>query len=294
VETTTAAIVRQVRLPRVVISILVGAALALSGATMQGLFRNPMASPDVLGVSAGGSLGAVVAITTGLATTLRFGLAVAALIGSVLAAATAYVIATSRGGTSLFFVILAGLAISSFFNGLISGALLLAREHDVSRFLFWTMGGLEGRRWEHVVAVLPVVAVISAVLLLFRRELNLLMLGEEGAHALGLRVETAKRLMLAGAAILTGAAVSVSGTIGFVGLLVPHLLRLLVGPDHRVLMPASLLGGAVFLLLCDTIARTLFAPFELRVGIVTALVGAPYLLFLILKYRGRTLAAPFR
>ncbi len=290
----SAAIVLQVRLPRVLVALLVGAGLALAGAVMQGLFRNPMASPDVLGVSAGGSLGAVLAIATGLADLRLEALPLFALAGSLAAALVVYAIATGRGSTSLLFLILAGLAVSSLLNGLISGVLLLAREQEVSRFIFWTMGGLDGRRWVHVQMTLLVAVPCGAVLLASSRELNLLMLGEEGAHALGLRVETAKRVLLGVAALLTGAAVAVSGTIGFVGLLVPHLLRLLVGPDHRRLLPASAAGGALFLVLCDLIARTVLAPFELRVGIVTALIGSPYLLFLILRYRGRGTLDPFR
>ncbi len=288
------AIVVQVRLPRVLVAMLVGGGLALAGAVMQGLFRNPMASPDVLGVSAGGSLGAVVAISTGLADLRPASLPLLALAGSLAAALAVYVIATGRGGTSLLFLILAGLAISSLLNGLISGALLLAREQEISRFIFWTMGGLDGRRWVHVRMMLLVAAPCFVVLLASGRELNLLMLGEEGAHSLGLRVETAKRVLLSVAALLTGAAVAVSGTIGFVGLLVPHLLRLLAGADHRRLLPASAAGGALFLVLCDLLARSLLPSLELRVGVVTALIGSPYLLFLILRSRRRGALEPFR
>jgi iron complex transport system permease protein len=290
----SAAIVMQVRLPRVLVAALVGGGLALAGAVMQGLFRNPMASPDVLGVSAGGSLGAVIAIAAGLADASAAALPLLAIAGSLVSALAVYLVATRRGGTSLLFVILAGLAVSSLLNGLISAVLLLAREQEVSRFIFWTMGGLDGRRWSHVVMLLVVALPCSLVLLAAGRELNVLMLGEEGAHALGLSVEPAKRLLLGLAALLTGAAVAASGTIGFVGLLVPHLLRLATGADHRRLLPASAVGGALFLVLCDLVARAAFAPMELRVGIVTALVGSPYLLFLILRYRARGTVEPFR
>jgi iron complex transport system permease protein len=177
---------------------------------------------------------------------------------------------------------------------LISAVLMVSREQDVSRFIFWTMGGLDGRRWAHVRLMLLVAVPCAIVLLASAGDLNLLMLGEEGAHTLGLRVETTKRLLLALAALLTGAAVAVSGTIGFVGLLVPHLLRLVVGADHRRLLPATAVGGALFVMACDLLARTLLAPFEVRVGVVTALVGSPYLLFLILRYRLRGTLEPFR
>jgi iron complex transport system permease protein len=284
-DPATQAIVLQIRLPRVAVAILAGGALAVAGAAMQGLFRNPMASPNVLGVSAGGSLGAVLAITTGLSSLFPFALPLMALAGSVLATTAVYLIATGRGGTSLFFVIIAGLAISSFLGGLISAVLLFSREHEVSRFIFWTMGGLEGRRWSHLTLIAPVVVPAIVATLFLSRELNLLTIGEEGAHALGLRVEAAKRILLALAAVLTGAAVSVTGTIGFVGLLVPHLLRLLIGADHRDLLPASVMGGALFVVVCDLVGRSVAPPFEIRVGVVTALLGAPYLIFLILRHR---------
>jgi iron complex transport system permease protein len=281
------AIILYIRLPRVITALLVGSALAVSGAAMQGLFRNPMASPGILGVSAGGSLGAVLAVSTGWFALNLFMLPLFAMAGSFLAASAVYALATRRGSTSLLFIILAGLAISSFFNGLISAVLLVSKEHEVSQFIFWTMGGLDSRRWEHVRMMLPVLLPALGLLLLLARDLNLFMLGEEGAHALGMNVEVVKKTLMGLAALLTGVSVAVSGTVGFVGLLVPHLLRLLLGPDHRLLLPASALGGGLFLVICDTVGRMAFAPFEIRVGIVTALLGSPYLLYLIFRYQRR-------
>ena len=281
------AILLLVRLPRVVTTVLVGSALATAGATMQGLFRNPMASPDVLGVSAGASLGAVLAINTGLFARSVLMLPGLATGGALLAATMVYLFSTRRGATSLLFLILAGMAVASLLNGLISAVLLFAREFEVSQFIFWTMGALEGRSWVHVQLVLPVIPVGVLALILMARPLNVLTLGEEGAAAVGMHVEATKRLMLLIATVLTGAAVAVSGVIGFVGLLVPHALRLMVGNDHRILLPASALGGALFLVLCDLIGRVLLAPYEIRVGIITAVVGAPYLLFLVVRsHRG--------
>lgn len=272
-----------IRLPRVAAALLVGAAMAMGGTVMQGLFRNPMASPDILGVTTGGSLGAVLAIAGGLAAFNPFLLPVLAIIGALLASFLIYAIASHRGRTSLLFVVLAGLAVSSFFNGLVSATLLLARQYEVSQFIFWTMGGFDGRTWRQVLLALPFLLPGLAVLFAFARELNLFSLGEEEAQSLGLAVERTKRILLAVTAVVCGVAISVSGPVGFVGLLIPHLLRLVVGPDHRVLLPASALGGALFLILCDLVGRVIAPPFEVRVGIITAVLGSPYFLYLILR-----------
>ena len=281
------AIILLIRLPRVVAGVLVGAALAVGGAVMQGLFRNPMASPDILGVSTGGSLGAVVAIVGGLASVSPVFLPLLAIAGALSAAFLIYAIASYRGRTSLLFVVLAGLAISSFFNGLVSALLMLARQWEVSQFIFWTMGGLDGRTWQQVLLALPFLVPGLAVLFFYARELNLFSLGEEEAQSVGLAVERTKRVLLAVTAVVAGVAISVSGPVGFLGLLIPHLFRLLVGPDHRRLLPASALGGALFLVACDLIGRVVVPPFEIRVGILTAILGSPYFLYLILRAQRR-------
>jgi iron complex transport system permease protein len=280
-------IILYVRLPRVVAALLVGAALAMGGTAMQGLFRNPMASPDILGVSTGASFGAVLAINTGLFALNVYFLPLAALAGALLSAALIYAISSHRGRTSLLFVVLAGLAISSLFNGLISAILLFSQQFEVSQFIFWTMGGLEGRMWRHITLPLPLLAPGMALLFFFSRELNLFALGEDHAHSLGMHVERTKRIVLAITAGITGMAIAMSGPIGFVGLLIPHLLRLLVGPDHRVLLPAAALGGALFLVLSDLVGRVLVPPYEIRVGIVTAVLGSPYFLYVILRTQRR-------
>ncbi len=276
------------RLPRVLAAMLVGSALAVCGVVMQGLFRNPMASPEILGLSAGGSLGAVIAITSGFASLSLFGLPVLTVAGALLSAALIYLLSTSRGTTSLLFIIIAGMAISSLLNGLTSALLLISREYEVSQFLFWTMGGLDGRSWQHILFAAPVLIPGIIVLGLFSRELNLFTLGEENAHSLGMRVERTKRLLLALSAVITGMAISVAGPIGFVGLLVPHFFRFLVGADHRTLIPASALGGALFLTVCDLLGRSIAPPFEVRVGIITAILGSPYLLSLIVRIQRRS------
>ncbi|MGA2479742.1 MAG: iron ABC transporter permease, partial [Spirochaetia bacterium] len=225
------------RLPRIVVAVLAGSSLAVCGVVMQGLFRNPMASPEILGISSGSSLGAVIAITTGLSAASLLVLPAFTMIGALLAAAVIYLISTSRGTTSLLFIVIAGMAISSLFNGLTSAFLMLSREYEVSQFVFWTMGGLDGRTWQHVALSAPVLIPGMLVLSGFSRELNLFTLGEESASSLGMRVEISKRLLLALAAVITGVSISVCGPIGFVGLLIPHLFRFLVGADHRSLLP---------------------------------------------------------
>jgi iron complex transport system permease protein len=282
-------IILYLRLPRVLAAMLVGSSLAVCGVVMQGLFRNPMASPEILGLSAGGSLGAVIAITTGLASLTLLSLPFLTVAGALLSSVLIYFLSTSRGTTSLLFIVIAGMAISSLLNALTSALLLISREYEVSQFLFWTMGGLDGRSWQHILLAAPVLIPGVVVLGLFSRELNLFALGEESALSLGMRVERTKRLLLALSAIVTGMAISVAGPIGFVGLLVPHLFRFLVGADHRSLIPASALGGALFLTVCDLLGRSIAPPFEVRVGIITAILGSPYLLSLIVRIQRRSM-----
>lgn len=281
-------IILYLRLPRVLAAMLVGSSLAVCGVIMQGLFRNPMASPEILGLSAGGSLGAVIAITTGLSALSLFSLPLLTVAGALLSSVLIYFLSTSRGTTSLLFIVISGMAISSLLNGLTSALLLISREYEVSQFLFWTMGGLDGRSWQHILFAAPVLIPGMIVLGFFSRELNLFALGEESALSLGMRVEGTKRLLLALSAVVTGMAISVAGPIGFVGLLVPHFFRFLVGADHRSLIPASALGGALFLMVCDLLGRSIAPPFEVRVGIITAILGSPYLLSLIIRIQRRS------
>jgi len=286
------AVVLYIRLPRVLAAVIVGGTLAICGAAMQGVFRNPLASPDVLGISAGASLGAVTAIASGLFALGVYFLPLLAVVGALIAATLIYAISSFRGRTSLLFVVLAGLAVSSLFNGLVSAVLLFSNNYEVSQFIFWTMGGLEGRMWKHLALPLPFLLVAVALLFLHLRELNLFALGEESAYSLGMHVERTKRILLVATAVATAMAISVGGPVGFVGLLVPHLFRLLIGPDHRSLLPASALGGALFLVLCDLLGRVVIPPFEIRVGIITALIGSPYFLFLVVRSQRKGFRAP--
>lgn len=284
-------IIVMLRLPRIAAALLVGSALAMCGAVMQGLFRNPMASPEVLGISAGGSLGAVIAITSGLGSASLFSLPLLTVVGALFAAAVIYWIASLKGATSLLFVVLAGMAVSSLLGGITSALLFFSREQEVSRFLFWTMGGLDGRTWRHVLLAAPVLIPGMAGLALFSRELNVFSLGEQSAASLGMSVENTKRALLALSAVVTGTAIAVSGPVGFIGLLIPHFFRLILGPDHRTLLPASALGGGLFLIASDLVGRAIAPPFEIRVGIITAILGSPYLLFLVVRSQKRR-AAP--
>ena len=276
VPDTQETIVRDIRLPRILLGAIVGFALSTAGAIMQGFFRNPMADPSIIGVSSGAAVGAVATIAFPLV--FPFGLQAAAFVGALLAAFGVYVIATENGRTPVATLLLAGIAIQTFLGAVISYMLLQSGE-SLEEAILWLMGHLQYSSWGRIEETLPVTLLFFGILLAYARDLNVLLLGEEDAHALGIDVERTKRLLLAGSSVITAAAVAVAGVIGFVGLIVPHMMRLVVGPDHRILIPTSALAGATFLVLADTVARS--GPAEVPVGIVTAAVGAPFFLFLL-------------
>ncbi len=287
-ERAQAAIVYLIRFPRVLAAALVGGALAVSGVLMQGLFRNPLAEAGIIGVSSGGALAGVMVISLGLAAMSSLALPCATFAGALITAFTVYFLATRGGRTPMTTLLLVGIAINAVLASLSSLFLSLAQDYEISRqMLFWLMGGLDGRSWTHVQMVWPFVLGGFLPALFFRRDLDVLLLGEETALSLGLSVEQVRRLLLALAALLAGAAVAVSGTIGFVGLVIPHLMRLIVGPGHRLLLPSAALGGAIFLVWCDLLARTLVAAEELRLGIITAFIGGPFFLHLLLREEKR-------
>jgi iron complex transport system permease protein len=248
-----------------------------------------MADPSIIGVSSGGALGGVVAVVSGLAFARPWTLPLLAFLGAAVATATIYVLSTRRGRTPLAALLLAGLAVSALLTAMTSFVLSLAQNVLILRELvFWLLGGLDGRGWSHLRLIVLPVLLGALVLLLFGRELNVLAAsGEEGAMSLGVPIQWLKRSLLALTALVTGAVVSVSGTIGFVGLLVPHAVRLTIGPDHRLLLPASFLGGAIFLVWADVLTRTLGGAEELRLGVVTAVIGAPFFLVLLQRHRDR-------
>jgi iron complex transport system permease protein len=287
VPQTSELIVVRLRAPRIVLAAVVGFALAAAGTVMQGFFRNPMADPSIVGVSSGAALGAVAAITAPSAIAVVTGLLgvpavvgvqTAAFVGAIVAAFLVYAIATEGGRTPVATLLLAGVAVQTFLGAIVS-FLIIHSGDSIRRAMYWLMGDLNNASWGDVSVAAPVVLVLFAVLLPFARDLNVLLLGEEDAQTLGIEVERTKRLLLAIGSVVTAAAVAVAGIIGFVGLVVPHVVRLVVGPDHRVLLPTSALAGGIFLVASDTLARWTAA--TLPVGVVTAAVGAPFFLFLL-------------
>jgi len=280
-------IVWLIRTPRVMVAALVGAGLAVAGAQMQGLFRNALASPDIIGSSAGGALGAVLALASGLAMRSLFYLPVMSFAGALISLFFVYAIATRHGRTPVATLLLTGIAFNTLIGAITSFVISLqwVRWEVAQEILFWLMGGLDSRTWQHVWLALPCFLAGLFVALIYARELDVLLLGEETALAVGTDVEKAKRIILTSAALLTGASVAVSGIISFVGLVVPHIVRLIIGPKHRSLLPASALTGAAFLILTDILARTTRSPEEIRLGIITAVCGAPFFLYLILRHQ---------
>ena len=281
----------QVRLPRVLLAALVGASLAGAGTLYQALFRNPLADPYILGVSSGAGLGAMIALTaTAGATALRFGLVpLAAFAGAILTMLLVVRLASigGRGRIDSASLLLAGVALSYTLAAVTSFVMVFARE-QMAAIVYWMMGGLSAASWEYLAMVAPMFALGVIFPLLTTRELNLMLLGDERAGHLGLSVERFKLLTLAAASLLTAAAVAVAGLIGFVGLMTPHIVRLVLGPDHRRLLPASLFAGAIVLVLADLAARVVLAPVEIPVGIVTAVLGGPFFIWLLVRGRGGT------
>jgi len=276
-----ALIIRQIRLPRVLLGFLVGLSLSLSGSVMQGLFRNPLASPYVLGVASGASAGAAAVIALGFSGPVA--LPLGAFLGGALAVAIVCRLARVEGGRSSDFgLILGGVALGAAFSAITSFlTFLTAGDRRLSEILFWTMGGLGRASWPYLWVMFPIAFFGALFLWAGARELNALALGEEGAFHLGIDPERLKKALLAVATLLTSTAVAFAGTIGFVGLITPHVMRLLLGPDHRTLLPATALAGGVFLVWADAAARTVMRPAELPLGIITALIGAPFFLYLL-------------
>jgi iron complex transport system permease protein len=285
-DNTDAQIFYIARLPRVLAASLVGASLAAAGVVLQALLRNPLATSDTLGVASGAALGAMIAITFHLDFRVAgiSSIPLASFIGSVAALGVIYALSSARRrGLSTTVLLLGGVTMQAFFSAVILFLQYWADFTDTGRTLRWLMGTLDVGSYAPIVAVLPVVAAAFGILATLPRPLDLISLGAEAAAARGVDVIRAERLALISASLSTAAAVSLAGPVGFIGLIVPHLVRLLVGSDHRLVIPASMLGGAAFLIACDLVARTAFAPLELPVGIVTALIGGPFFLWLLLR-----------
>ncbi|CAL9294431.1 FecCD family ABC transporter permease [Streptomyces rochei] len=276
-----------VRFPRIVLALLVGASLGCAGALMQGVFGNPLAEPGVIGVSSGAAVGAVAAIAFGLNFLGTWTVSVFAFVSGLITVLVVYAMSRSGGRTEVVTLILTGIAVNAFAGALIGLFLFFADTAAVNQITFWQLGSLAQATWPKVLAVLPCAALGLGVAPLYARRLDLLALGERPARHLGVDVERLRIVLVLVIALLTAAAVSVAGVIGFVGLVVPHLLRMAAGPGHRFLIPGSALLGALVLLAADLAARTVAEPAELPLGVLTALLGSPFFFWLLRRTRRR-------
>ncbi len=283
-------IILDIRLPRVLLAGIVGAALAVAGATYQGLFRNPLADPYLIGVAQGAALGAIIGFLLPIDWPgfLGFGIVpLFAFIGAMVSVIVVYNLARVGGTLPVTTLILAGVALGALLAAIVSYMITVSGE-QIHSIMFWLMGSFSLSQWSEVWVALPAVLLGGIVILVFARSLNLMQLGEEQAQQLGVDVEKFKLILLAAATLITAAAVSFVGIIGFVGIIIPHAVRLVWGPDYRFLLPLSVLVGAVFLILADVVARTLLAPTEIPIGVITAICGAPFFLY-ILRRRTKVL-----
>ena len=286
-------IVVQIRMPRICLSAFVGMGLAVVGAAFQGIFRNPMASPSILGISSGATLGASITIITGFgAGVLGMGMVtLTAFAGAMLTTFLVYRIARVGNRIPVTTLLLAGIA-TGFLMSSVIHVLMVFNRTSVDEIVMWMMGSVAGADWNQAAVMLPLVAAGTLSIILFSKDLNVMATGDETAGSLGIEVEKVKKLLLAISSVIIAACVSVSGVVGFVGLIVPHMVRLVLGPDHRVVLPFSAVGGALFTVLCDTIARNIVymiagQPSEIPVGLVTSIFGAPFFIYLLIRSKKR-------
>lgn len=282
ISSTMNTIIWNIRLPRVILGVLVGASLSIAGAAFQGMFKNPMADPYVIGISSGAALGAAIAIILKLdINILNIPLiTIFAFLGALLAVFIVYNIAKIKNKIPVTYLLLAGVATGQFFTSIMS-FLMVLNNNDMTKIIYWTMGSLSGKGWAPVKSIAIPVILVILVLNYFAKDLNIMLTGEESAQSLGIDVEKTKIYILILGTLITALVVSVSGIIGFVGLIIPHIVRLLIGPDHRILLPSSALVGGIFMIFADTMARTLISPTEIPVGIITALFGGPFFIYLL-------------
>ncbi len=281
VDETELSIVLDIRVPRLILAMVVGAGLSISGVVFQALLRNPLAEPYILGISSGGTVGAIIAIGLTLGAS-AFTTPLASLVGSLLVMMLVYSLAHRRGQLDTNTLLLAGVMVGAFFNAAVLLIIAVFNQELRNAFL-WLMGNFSGANMESLAVVAPVVLLASGFLLFQSKNYNLIATGDETALQLGVEVRTVKRVSYFLASLITGLVVSVSGVIGFVGLIIPHICRMLFGPDHRLLVPSSMLLGAAFMVVADLISRTLLAPTEIPVGAVTAAIGAPLFVYLLKK-----------
>lgn len=277
-------IVLNLRLPRILLALMVGGMLASAGTVYQSVFRNPMADPFVLGVSSGAALGAALAMIVGFNVGLLglSSISVSAFIGALITTFVVYQVATTGRKTPVLTLVLTGIAISFLLSALLSLLITFNRD-QLEQIVFWMYGSLGTVSWHHVIIVLPVFLLTALFILLKGNVLNIMTLGEDSAQTLGVDVQRERLWLLSVASLSTAAAVAVTGIVGFVGLVVPHVIRLISGPDNRSLLPYTILAGGVFMMVCDAIARTAVPPMEIPIGIITSVVGAPYFIYLIIK-----------
>lgn len=279
-------IIFEVRLPRIILAVLTGSLLSMAGAVYQAIFQNPMADPYVIGISSGAAFGATIAIIF-LPPMMLLGnsiVSLAAFVCAILTSILVYFISKTKRGVDTFSLLLTGVVISTVLSSFIS-LIMLAHQDEAMKIMTWTMGSFNAKSWNHVITILVPTVVGIFFTIYHGKDLNVLVMGEEEAMTMGLDTKRLKRNMLLICALLTSIAVSVSGIIGFVGLIVPHFIRLIFGSEHKFLLKASFVFGAIFMLLSDTIARSLLGGFEIPVGIITSLIGGPLFLILLVRYR---------
>lgn len=284
---TEEVIILQIRMPRVLAGVLVGAALAGSGVTFQAIFRNPMADPYVLGVSAGAAAGGASAILLGFGGSLLGSNAISlvAWLGALSASFLVYSIGRVGGRTPVMALLLSGIAVSVFLSAVVTLLIVLSNPYtsELQVLIFWLLGSVANTSWAEIWTALPPIVIGLSLIIVLSRQLNVMLLGEEEAAHLGIETEVLKRRALILVSIVTASAVAIGGIIGFVGLMIPHIMRILVGPDHRILLPASIMVGAIYLTFFDALARVIYSPAEFPVGVLTALAGGPFFIYLLKK-----------
>jgi iron complex transport system permease protein len=284
IKETSKIILLNIRLPRIILAVIIGIALSTSGVVFQAIFKNPMADPYILGISAGAAFGATVVIILGISFSFigLSAISLGAFIGAISTTAIVYNIARINSKVPVITLLLSGIAISFFLSALIN--LIMTFNHDqVEKIVFWTMGSVSAASWNSVMVSIVPVSIGVIIFLIFSKDLNVILMGEETAQNLGVNVELLKKILLVVASIVSASVVAVSGIIGFVGLIVPHAVRIVVGPDHRKLFPFTIITGALFMIIADTISRVALEPTELPIGVITSLIGAPYFIFLLIR-----------
>lgn len=283
-------IILKIRLPRIMLAALVGMGLSTVGLSFQAIFKNPMADPYVLGISSGAAVGAAIGFVLGFEASF-FGasaITITAFLGSILTTVLVYNIARVKNKIPTNTLLLAGISMNFLLSSLLSIIMVFNRQ-EVERIVFWTMGSVSSASYTQILVLLPFLFIGIFIILSFSKDLNIILTGDETAKSLGIEVERIKKILLISSSMIVAACVSVSGIIGFVGLIIPHIVRMLLGPDHRSLLPFSVVAGAVFMVISDTLARTLASPAEIPVGAITALFGAPYFIYLLIKNKRKVL-----